>query len=67
VLFTDGVIESRPIRRALGARGLAELLTEAAGWSADAIAELIERAVEDRSEGRQNDDVALLVVRVPPL
>src|SRR4051812_41463906 len=63
VLFTDGVIESRPIAHALGARGLAELLKQAAGWSADAIAELIEGAVEDRSEGRQNDDVAVLVVR----
>jgi serine phosphatase RsbU (regulator of sigma subunit) len=67
VMFTDGVIESRPIARALGPRGLAQLLSQAAGWSADAIAELIEGAVEERSEGRQNDDVALLVVRVPPL
>jgi serine phosphatase RsbU (regulator of sigma subunit) len=66
VMFTDGVTESRPIAAALGPRGLAELLTQAAGWSADAIAELIERAVEERSEGRQNDDVALLVVCVPP-
>jgi serine phosphatase RsbU (regulator of sigma subunit) len=66
VLYTDGVIESRPIDRALGTGGLAELLAQAGGWSAEAIAELIEGAVEERSEGRQNDDVAILVVRVLP-
>jgi PAS domain S-box-containing protein len=66
VLYTDGVIESRPIERALGAGGLARLLAQCGGWSAEAIAELIEHAVEERSEGRQNDDVATLVVRVVP-
>jgi serine phosphatase RsbU (regulator of sigma subunit) len=66
VLYTDGVIESRPIDRALGTGGLAELLEHAGGWSAEALAELIEGAVEERSEGRQNDDVAILVVRVLP-
>jgi serine phosphatase RsbU (regulator of sigma subunit) len=64
VLYTDGVIESRPIDSALGAGGLANLLSQCGGWSADAIAELIEHAVEERSEGRQNDDVAILVVRI---
>jgi serine phosphatase RsbU (regulator of sigma subunit) len=66
VFYTDGVFESRPIERALGVDGLTELLGSCAGWSADAIAELIEHAIEERSEGRQNDDVALLVLRVLP-
>jgi PAS domain S-box-containing protein len=66
VLFTDGVIESRPIERALGPAGLAELLSQCSGWTAEAIAELIEQAVEEHSEGRQNDDVAVLVLRVVP-
>ena len=58
------MIESRPIERALGDPGLAKLLEQAAGWDAEAIADLIEQAVEERSEGRQADDVALLVLRV---
>jgi serine phosphatase RsbU (regulator of sigma subunit) len=66
VFYTDGVIESRPIERSLGIEGVAELLEQCAGWTADAIAELVEQAVEERSEGRQNDDVALLVLRVLP-
>jgi PAS domain S-box-containing protein len=66
VFYTDGVIESRPIERALGVAGLTALLESCAGWSADAIAELVEQAVEEHSEGRQNDDVALLVLRVLP-
>jgi serine phosphatase RsbU (regulator of sigma subunit) len=64
VFFTDGVIESRPISSALGERGLAELLTCAGGWPAEEIALLIEHAVEERSEGRQADDVAIVVLRV---
>lgn len=64
VLYTDGVVETRPIANALGTEGLAELLEQCSGWSAAAIAELVEQAVEDRSEGRQSDDVALLVLRV---
>lgn len=66
VLYTDGVIETRPIAQALGPDGLAELLESCAGWSAEAIAELIEGTIEERSEGWQTDDVALLVVRVLP-
>lgn len=64
VFFTDGVIESRPVARSLGEEGLAELLNVAGGWSAENIAMLIEQAVEERSEGRQADDVALVVLRV---
>jgi len=66
VLYTDGVIETRPVERALGANGLAEVLGQCAGWDAEAIAELIEAVVEERSEGRQVDDLALLVLRVVP-
>ena len=66
VLYTDGVIETRPIERALGPDGLAELLGQCAGWSAEAIVELIEHVVEERSEGRQVDDLAVLVLRVVP-
>jgi PAS domain S-box-containing protein len=66
VMYTDGVIESRPIADALGPRGLAELLSQCGGWSAEAIAELIDLAVQERSEGRQNDDMAVLVLHVLP-
>jgi hypothetical protein len=58
------VIETRPIERALGERGLMELLEETGGWEAEAIADLIEEAVEERGEGPQSDDVAVLVLRV---
>jgi serine phosphatase RsbU (regulator of sigma subunit) len=64
VLYTDGVVESRPIEHALGTDGLARLLEQCSGWRAEAIVELIEQAVEERSEGRQGDDVAVLVLRV---
>jgi serine phosphatase RsbU (regulator of sigma subunit) len=64
VLYTDGVIESRPIESALGPSGLAELLRACAGWPAESIADYIEQAIDERSEGRQNDDVAMLVLRV---
>src|SRR4051812_6492678 len=66
VLYTDGVFESRPIERALGPFGLPPLLEQCAGWSAEAIAELIETTVEERREGPQNDDMALLILRVMP-
>ena len=65
VLYTDGVIESRPIAGALGSDGLASLLAECSGWGAEEIADAIEEAVEERSE-RQADDVAVLVLRVLP-
>jgi PAS domain S-box-containing protein len=66
VLYTDGVIETRPIERSLGSDGLEALLEQCSGWSAASIAELVEQAIDERSEGRQNDDVALLVLRVLP-
>jgi serine phosphatase RsbU (regulator of sigma subunit) len=65
VLYTDGVVESRPISGALGTHGLTSLLAQCSGWGAEEIADAIEEAVEERSE-RQSDDVAVLVVRVLP-
>jgi serine phosphatase RsbU (regulator of sigma subunit) len=71
VLVTDGVLEARAPRLTpgspscfLGEQGLAWVLAETRGQSAEAIAQAIEERVVDFSGGGPADDLAVLVLRV---
>ena len=65
VLYTDGVIESRPESNGvLDERRLAELVATCAGRDADAIASRIEEAAVLSQSGRPKDDIAVLVLRI---
>ena len=67
VLYTDGVIEASPSDDSFGPERFADFLATLAGRDADGIANMIEREVLDIQGGSPRDDVALLVVRLPPL
>lgn len=61
VLYTDGVTEVRRRRREVfGLRELTDLLATCGGLPPDAVAQRVEQAVLDASEGRLRDDVAIL-------
>jgi serine phosphatase RsbU (regulator of sigma subunit) len=66
VCFTDGVTEGRGPQGMFGDRGLIPTLEACVGFDADAIAEHVMRAALDFQGGQTQDDVALLVLRVPP-
>jgi serine phosphatase RsbU (regulator of sigma subunit) len=63
--FTDGVTEGRRAGVMFGDDGLAEALGSCAGLDADAIAERVTQTALDYQGGRTQDDLALLVLRVP--
>jgi PAS domain S-box-containing protein len=65
VCFTDGVTEGRGGGRMFGDGPLQRVLSGAAGRDADGIAETVTRAALDFQGGRTQDDLALLVLRVP--
>jgi serine phosphatase RsbU (regulator of sigma subunit) len=65
VLYTDGVTEARdPKGEFFGIERLEDLLSTCAGRTADGVARRVELAVVDHQDGRTNDDVAVLVIRV---
>lgn len=64
VLYTDGVTEARTREGRLGEDGLAALLGDADGDSAEALAAAIDQGAAVGS-ATQRDDAAVLVVRVP--
>jgi serine phosphatase RsbU (regulator of sigma subunit) len=64
VLYTDGVTEARTREGRLGEDGLAALLGDADGDSAEALAVAIDQGAAVGS-ATQRDDAAVLVVRVP--
>ncbi|HVB05094.1 MAG TPA: GAF domain-containing SpoIIE family protein phosphatase [Acidimicrobiales bacterium] len=67
VFYTDGVIEARDAQgRFFGEESLCETLALAAGRSAEGIARRIELGVLDHRGPRNNDDLAIVVARVPP-
>jgi PAS domain S-box-containing protein len=66
VCFTDGVIEGRGPAGMFGDRALREVLAGGAGGDAEAIAERVMQASLQFQGGQPQDDLALLVVRVPP-
>jgi serine phosphatase RsbU (regulator of sigma subunit) len=66
VVYTDGVTERHQGTAFFGEHGLERTLADAAGLSADEIAGRIEQAAHQFVEGRPSDDLAVVVVRVPP-
>lgn len=67
VFCTDGITESRNARGEMfGEDGLPTVLLENAGASAAVLTERIVEAALEFSGERRQDDVAVLVVRVPP-
>jgi PAS domain S-box-containing protein len=66
VCFTDGVTEGRGAEGMFGDHGLPESIAAAAGLEPDAIAAHLVRAALDFQGGQTQDDVAVLVLRVPP-
>jgi PAS domain S-box-containing protein len=66
VLFTDGVVEASPLEAVHGTERLAGWLADVAGRDAGRIAEAVEERVLDVQRGALRDDVAVVVLRVPP-
>jgi PAS domain S-box-containing protein len=65
VCFTDGVTEGRGPGGMFGDGPLGAVLAANAGADADSLAESVVRAVLDFQGGRTQDDLALLVLKVP--
>jgi PAS domain S-box-containing protein len=65
ICFTDGVTEGRGEGGMFGDGPLGAVLAACAGRDADGIAEAVTRAALDFQGGRTQDDLALLVLRVP--
>jgi PAS domain S-box-containing protein len=65
VCYTDGVTEGRGREGLFGDRRLADVLAAAAGQGAAALVDRVTEAVLDFQDGRTQDDLALLVLRVP--
>ncbi len=66
VLFTDGVVEARRGNELFDTDRLHALLASLAGRSAGDIAAAVLDAVIEFQEGLPSDDIAVVVVRVPP-
>lgn len=67
VFFTDGITEARdPAGEQFSDERLPEALLTCADRSAAEIAEVVRRAALDFTGGSLDDDLAILVVRVPP-
>ena len=65
-LYTDGFTEARSPEGAFDPELLGRALGGAVGLDAEGIAEVVDREVLAFEAGRQRDDMALLVLRVPP-
>jgi serine phosphatase RsbU (regulator of sigma subunit)/PAS domain-containing protein len=64
VTVTDGVLERRDGARMLGDEGVAEALTHTGQMPAQAIAERIRRLVVDFADTPQQDDMAIVAIRI---
>jgi serine phosphatase RsbU (regulator of sigma subunit) len=62
ILYTDGMLDLRDRAGTDDPDWLAEQLAQAAGKSADEIAELLSEAAVDRHGGEPRDDIAILVL-----
>lgn len=68
VFYTDGIIEARnTIGELFGEERLVRALAGAVGRSAEGIARRVELEVLDHCGSRTTDDVAIVVLRVPPV
>lgn len=66
VLYTDGVTEARAAGDLFGEDRLTTLVESCAGLGAGSVAERIECAVVAFQGGCPHDDIAILVLRIPP-
>lgn len=66
VFYTDGVTDERTATEGFGEKRLKSILRSCQGMGAEAIADLIDRAVMEFRPEDPRDDVALLVVRMAP-
>lgn len=73
LLYTDGLTEARPPRRAgepapaeFGDAALVPTLAACGGMTAAQIVDHLAAAVVEHAAGRREDDIALLALRVPP-
>jgi serine phosphatase RsbU (regulator of sigma subunit) len=66
VLYTDGVSEARQEGSFFGEAGVAEVAGASAGRSAQAVADAVVAAALDFQHGPARDDIAVVVVKVPP-
>jgi len=66
VLYTDGVTEARNKGSFFGESGIAEVLGECAGLTAQAVADAVVAAALACQDGQARDDIAVVVVKVPP-
>jgi PAS domain S-box-containing protein len=66
IFYTDGVTEARAAGDLFGEDRLTTLVKSCAGLGADSVAERIERAVVAFQGGCPHDDIAILVLRIPP-
>jgi sigma-B regulation protein RsbU (phosphoserine phosphatase) len=65
LLYTDGIIDARPVgREPFGETRLSEALAAAPGGDASAALEAVDAAVRDYAPGPPRDDKALLALRV---
>ena len=67
VLYTDGVTEGRAGTEFYGEERLLKLLAASAGADAATLAETVESDVMAFQGGTPRDDVAVVILRVPPL
>jgi serine phosphatase RsbU (regulator of sigma subunit) len=65
-MYTDPVTEEHERKRVFGEDRLVALLRELVGSEAEPIAGRIEQAVLDFGEPEPRDDMAVLVLRLPP-
>jgi serine phosphatase RsbU (regulator of sigma subunit)/PAS domain-containing protein len=66
LLYTDGVTEAGPVGEEIGEDGLARLLGELGGHTAEQVVAAVERAAVDAQDGRPRDDIALIALRIEP-
>ena len=66
VLYTDGVVEAQGPSGLFGEARLLELLTANVGRTSAELAGIVEEAVGAHSGGAANDDLAVVVLQVPP-
>ncbi|MGI8807762.1 MAG: SpoIIE family protein phosphatase [Acidimicrobiales bacterium] len=66
VCFTDGIVERHRGREYFDERGIGDVLRHGAGSDAATLAARIEQEARNRFADEPHDDMAVLVVRVPP-
>jgi PAS domain S-box-containing protein len=66
VLVTDGVLEARHENEEFGVDGLRSVLSRSDLEDASSLADAIESAVLDHLGGNAQDDLAIVVLRLPP-